>query len=148
MVNYRQSEKKNSKVFVQLMINHCFVFRMDCFSSGPSIEQDMVSRRRILSRSRDDLHLENFPEEEDDVWHMKEKLYKVSTTCNPLESIAIEHRQRTMRSGNLPLCCHFFAIIYFLFISGFYFLWGGFIPLVLRHALSIKAAIKSFQVVK
>jgi len=36
----------------------------------------MVSRRRILSRSRDDLHLENFPEEEDDVWHMKEKLYK------------------------------------------------------------------------
>ncbi len=37
----------------------------------------MVSRRRILSRSRDDLHLDNFPEEEDDVWHMKEKLYKV-----------------------------------------------------------------------
>jgi len=36
----------------------------------------MVSRRRILSRSRDDLHLDNFPEEEDDVWHMKEKLYK------------------------------------------------------------------------
>ena len=40
----------------------------------------MVSRRRILSRSRDDLHLENFPEEEDDVWHMKEKLYKVRET--------------------------------------------------------------------
>ena len=39
----------------------------------------MVSRRRILSRSRDDLNLDNFPEEEDDVWHIKEKLYKVST---------------------------------------------------------------------
>lgn len=38
----------------------------------------MVSRRRILSRSRDDLHLDNFPEEEDDVWHIKEKLYKAS----------------------------------------------------------------------
>lgn len=37
----------------------------------------MVSRRRILSRSRDDLHLDNaYPEEEDDVWHIKEKLYK------------------------------------------------------------------------
>ncbi|KAK4002730.1 hypothetical protein OUZ56_004535 [Daphnia magna] len=44
---------------------------------GPTIGQDMVSRRRILSRSRDDLHLDNFPEEEDDVWHIKEKLYKV-----------------------------------------------------------------------
>jgi len=37
----------------------------------------MVSRRRILSRSRDDLNLDNsYPEEEDDVWHIKEKLYK------------------------------------------------------------------------
>jgi hypothetical protein len=42
----------------------------------------MVSRRRILSRSRDDLHLDNFPEEEDDVWHIKEKLYKVRTTTS------------------------------------------------------------------
>lgn len=47
-------------------------------SCGPTIGQDMVSRRRILSRSRDDLNLDNFPEEEDDVWHIKEKLYKVS----------------------------------------------------------------------
>jgi len=51
-----------------------------CCSSGPTTGQDMVSRRRILSRSRDDLHLDNFPEEEDDVWHIKEKLYKVRTT--------------------------------------------------------------------
>ncbi len=47
-------------------------------SCGPAVGQDMVSRRRILSRSRDDLHLDNvYPEEEDDVWHIKEKLYKV-----------------------------------------------------------------------
>ena len=39
----------------------------------------MVSRRRILSRSRDDLNLEAaYQEEEDDVWYKKEKLYSVS----------------------------------------------------------------------
>lgn len=43
----------------------------------------MISRRRILSRSRDDLNLDagaGFPvqvEEEEDVWYNKEKLYKV-----------------------------------------------------------------------
>lgn len=43
----------------------------------------MISRRRILSRSRDDLNLDSgvgFPvqvEEEEDVWYNKEKLYKV-----------------------------------------------------------------------
>jgi hypothetical protein len=40
----------------------------------------MVSRRKILSRSTDDLNLEgpvaNEPEEED-VWFNKDKLYKV-----------------------------------------------------------------------
>lgn len=43
----------------------------------------MVSRRRILSRSRDDLNLEMSPgypqqEEEEDVWYNRDKLYKVS----------------------------------------------------------------------
>ena len=48
----------------------------------------MVSRRKILSRSRDDLNLEDSnsfrPDragaaaEEEDVWYAKEKLYKVS----------------------------------------------------------------------
>lgn len=40
----------------------------------------MVSRRRILSRSRDDLNLEApyQHEEEEDVWFQKDKLYKVS----------------------------------------------------------------------
>ncbi|XP_043202859.1 serine/arginine repetitive matrix protein 1-like isoform X3 [Amphibalanus amphitrite] len=36
---------------------------------------EMVSRRRILSRSRDDLNMEAYQEEEDDVWYKKEKLY-------------------------------------------------------------------------
>jgi len=37
----------------------------------------MVSRRQILSRSRDDLNVDvNFVEEEEDVWYNKEKLFK------------------------------------------------------------------------
>ena len=63
-------------------------------SSGPTIDGDMVSRRRILSRSRDDLHLDNFPEEEDDVWHMKEKLYKVS---QHLQQYQHQHRQQNFQ---------------------------------------------------
>lgn len=45
---------------------------------------EMVSRRKILSRSRDDLNLEQqyqqqqMQEDEDDVWYQKDKLYKVS----------------------------------------------------------------------
>ena len=40
----------------------------------------MVSRRKILSRSRDDLNQEQpaLQEEEEDVWYQKDKLYKVS----------------------------------------------------------------------
>ncbi|KAJ8980597.1 hypothetical protein NQ317_018725 [Molorchus minor] len=42
--------------------------------------QEMVSRRKILSRSRDDLvHMDSTfqpPEDEEDVWYQKEKLYK------------------------------------------------------------------------
>ena len=51
----------------------------------------MVSRRKILSRSRDDLNLDDGPgapqqqQDEEDVWYQKEKLYKV-------------------RTGNWPLC--------------------------------------------
>ena len=50
------------------------------FSCGPSSSGEMVSRRKILSRSRDDLNLEGpVPaEDEEDVWYQKEKLYKVS----------------------------------------------------------------------
>ena len=52
----------------------------------------MVSRRKILSRSRDDLNLEDSnsfrPDragaaaEEEDVWYAKEKLYKVIAISN------------------------------------------------------------------
>ncbi|XP_066247403.1 uncharacterized protein exp isoform X1 [Euwallacea similis] len=45
----------------------------------PETPSEMVSRRRILSRSRDDLHMDSGfqpPEEEEDVWYQKEKLYK------------------------------------------------------------------------
>lgn len=42
----------------------------------------MVSRRKILSRSRDDLNLDQAylqqqQEEEEDVWYNKDKLFKV-----------------------------------------------------------------------
>ena len=53
-------------------------------SCGPSSSGEMVSRRKILSRSRDDLNHTEAPaqtEEEEDVWYQKEKLYKVS--CFP-----------------------------------------------------------------
>ncbi|XP_017782158.1 PREDICTED: uncharacterized protein LOC108566679 isoform X2 [Nicrophorus vespilloides] len=42
-------------------------------------QSEMVSRRRILSRSRDDLHMDSTfqpPEDEEDVWYQKDKLYK------------------------------------------------------------------------
>ena len=51
----------------------------------------MVSRRKILSRSRDDLHLDgpvpNSEQEEEDIWYNKEKLYKVG--INSLISVDI-----------------------------------------------------------
>lgn len=41
-----------------------------------SSTEKMVSRRKILNRSRDDLNVTQ--ELEDDVWFSKEKLFKVS----------------------------------------------------------------------
>lgn len=52
----------------------------------------MVSRRKILSRSRDDLHLEQppfQPEDEEDVWYQKDKLFKVSKS--KLFSFGVTH---------------------------------------------------------
>lgn len=54
-----------------------------CCSLGPfeaTTGGEMVSRRRILSRSRDDLTqaFATQVEEEEDVWYQKDKLYKVS----------------------------------------------------------------------
>lgn len=45
----------------------------------PATPAEMVSRRKILSRSRDDLHMDatfQAPEDEEDVWYQKDKLYK------------------------------------------------------------------------
>ena len=58
-------------------------FHLISFSCGPSSSGEMVSRRKILSRSRDDLHLDGGAHnpgepEEEDIWYNKEKLYKVS----------------------------------------------------------------------
>ncbi|XP_039301260.1 uncharacterized protein LOC111043775 [Nilaparvata lugens] len=54
--------------------------RLEYPGCGPTLQSDMVSRRRILSRSRDDLSFDSppafAPEEEEDVWYQKEKLYK------------------------------------------------------------------------
>lgn len=39
----------------------------------------MVSRRKILSRSRDDLNIDQaYMDEEEDIWYQKDKLFKVS----------------------------------------------------------------------
>jgi len=54
-----------------------------CYSCGPTPQSEMVSRRRILSRSRDDLNLDStyvMQEEEEDVWYQRDKLYKVRGT--------------------------------------------------------------------
>ena len=47
-------------------------------------EGKMVSRRKILSRSRDDLNTEQpaMQEEEEDVWYQRDKLYKVRFETN------------------------------------------------------------------
>lgn len=54
-------------------------------SCGPveTFPREMVSRRKILSRSRDDLNLDQAylqqqQEDEEDVWYQKDKLFKVS----------------------------------------------------------------------
>lgn len=61
-----------------------------------TLPREMVSRRKILSRSRDDLNLEHQyqqQDDEEDVWYQKEKLYKVScdsksNMCNKKEILA------------------------------------------------------------
>ena len=43
----------------------------------------MVSRRKILSRSRDELHSDIYfmaEDDDEDVWYSKEKLYRVSSS--------------------------------------------------------------------
>lgn len=62
-----------------------FIFVQWFSSCGPTFPAEgaeMISRRRILSRSRDDLNVTDtyaVQEEEEDVWYNRDKLYKVST---------------------------------------------------------------------
>ena len=73
-------EKLEKYLFIDSFLSNIFILLF--FSCGPSSEA-MVSRRKILSRSRDDLHLESGAHpggepEEEDIWFNKDKLYKVS----------------------------------------------------------------------
>lgn len=63
-------------VYFQFIVDDFLFFVFSLLSSM----QKMVSRRKILSRSRDDLSAEQpyVPEEEEDVWYQKDKLFKVS----------------------------------------------------------------------
>lgn len=74
----------------------------------------MISRRRILSRSRDDLNSDSGVgfavqvEEEEDVWYNKDKLYKVRSFCalstvftsHPVETRAVARTNGA--NGNKP----------------------------------------------
>ena len=94
-------QKRN--IFITLMIffkkpssfciainSYYFLFFCSYFEDPNTRPVAMVSRRKILSRSRDDLNLEDSnsfrPDragaaaEEEDVWYAKEKLYKVSVS--------------------------------------------------------------------
>lgn len=55
----------------------------------------MVSRRKILSRSRDDLSTNQpyIPEEEEDVWYQKDKLFKVCVQAKRGEK-SVAHRHK------------------------------------------------------
>ena len=68
----------------------------------------MVSRRKILSRSRDDLHLDgpvpNSEQDEEDIWYNKEKLYKVGN-----ESIYMKY--------TLPKTALYIYIYIYIYIS-------------------------------
>lgn len=73
--------KKNYSALILISILYFFLFSI--YSLGPleTLPREMVSRRKILSRSRDDLNLEHQyqqQDDEEDIWYQKDKLYKVS----------------------------------------------------------------------
>ena len=84
----RIPKKKYLYYFASQLILIIFSFFCSYFEDPNTRPVAMVSRRKILSRSRDDLNLEDSnsfrPDragaaaEEEDVWYAKEKLYKVS----------------------------------------------------------------------
>lgn len=79
-----------------------FYILFACSASPPELpfplpSSEMVSRRKILSRSRDDLHMDTTfqpPEDEEDVWYQKDKLYKVSLVISPLWNVKLSRAVR------------------------------------------------------
>ncbi|XP_022130338.2 uncharacterized protein LOC111003893 isoform X1 [Pieris rapae] len=70
---------RNHKLFRLRKTNLSRAMSISTPSLGPfelATGGEMVSRRRILSRSRDDLSQALAQEEEEDVWYQKDKLYK------------------------------------------------------------------------
>lgn len=72
------------------------------FSLGPleTLPREMVSRRKILSRSRDDLNLEHHQyvtqDDEEDIWYQSDKLYKVSYVLLPLSAGVTQTKRMRM----------------------------------------------------
>jgi hypothetical protein len=67
--------------FFNLNIDNESLFLFLLLSCGPDLTSEMISRRRILSRSRDELNFAdqyNPYDEEEDIWYTKDKLFKVS----------------------------------------------------------------------
>lgn len=73
----------NPKITSKHSLISVYIFYI--YSLGPleTLPREMVSRRKILSRSRDDLNLEHQyqqQDDEEDIWYQKDKLYKVSAS--------------------------------------------------------------------
>lgn len=69
-----------------------------------TLPREMVSRRKILSRSRDDLNLDSTfiaQEEEEDVWYQKDKLYKVG--CVTINGAVTTHFTHLPRCEEIEL---------------------------------------------
>lgn len=92
------------KIYVDFYLIVLFSFLFSC-SLGPleTLPREMVSRRKILSRSRDDLNLEHHhhqyvtQDDEEDIWYQKDKLYKVSSNSysSHYASICTHNTKRT-----------------------------------------------------
>lgn len=78
---YTSKEQLNNSVTNNAgnTINSTTATTITSASSGQNNTAEMVSRRKILSRSRDDLNLETtYVQEDEDTWHQKDKLFRVS----------------------------------------------------------------------
>lgn len=78
---YTSKEQVNNSVAntANNTINSTTATTITSASSGHNNTSEMVSRRKILSRSRDDLNLETtYVQEDEDTWHQKDKLFRVS----------------------------------------------------------------------